>query len=344
MELAARPLLTATVAFSAVGLLAVTPVASVVPEVQIPEIHLTAIADDIGDGIAGFNGFLVDGLLDANQALVAGQIGLEAMISGPFSYLPDFLAQHFNPDNILNGALNRSYNVFNMGLDAAQQGLLGVLGADGSDLTEALTAGLNNGTNPVFATGDIGGLQGMFGNALKVLDNLIGFPGTAAMDGLETGIDGANGSLVEGLTGLNQWLVAGQLGLQDAVFGTEHAFNGVLNRGFDAFNALLGAGQRGILGVLGADFSTITESLSLVPLQGGHLGDLAEFPLAGAGGLQGVLGHSYMLLANLIGGLVNSDGLFGVGGLLEGLNLFNVFNPADLFGAFDPVPLLLGML
>ncbi|MGV0633315.1 hypothetical protein ABQE69_00430 [Mycolicibacillus trivialis] len=330
MEIAVRPAVTTGVALAAAGMIAVTPVASVVPDVQVPEIQLTA--DDYGfsatlDGwMQGFNTALIGGLSDLNQGLHGGELGLEALVAPLFR---DILGYKTDV-SILNGIPNRLFNVFNMALDSGQQGLLGLLGgSDGSSLTDSLIVGGTQVFNP---ESDFGGLENMFGQALKAVDNLTGFPGDGALEGLQDGISNFNTALTNGLTEFNTWLVEGQRSLEMAVFGVDHAFNGALNRGFDMFNSLLGAGQRGLLGVLGADFSGIAHSLSVVPTE-------SDFPFAGIGGLEGILGNGYLLFANLIGGLLNPGGWFVDGGLLNGMDFLNVFDPSVIFNPLD----ILGM-
>lgn len=329
MEIAVRPVVTAGVALAAAGMIAVTPVASVVPDVQVPEIQLVGFADQLEDWLGGFNAGLLHGILGFNDALTDAQVGFEKLISGPFEYLP-FLNQDFDADNILNGFLNRSFNVFNMGLGAGQQGFLGFLGADFT--TEKVTKSLLQGTSDVgqvFNNGNIGGLEGMLGQGLQAFANLTGFPNDSLMGQLQAGLLDLNGSIVKGLISFNDGLTEAQAGLEGLVapifdigpFSGSEAdsiLNGVVNRGFNVFNMFLDSGQQSFLGVLGADFTAkeITDSL----IVGGN----QVFNNGTIGGLEGVFGQGYMVLANLLGMVIGPDSIFA------GADLFSAVNPLDL--------------
>lgn len=345
MEIAVRPAVTAGVALAAAGMIAVTPVSSVVPDVQVPEIQLVGFAGQLQDWMSGLNDFLYHGLLDVNQGLVGAQVGLEQAIAKPFG---DLLGP---ADGILNGIPNRLFNVFNMGLGGAQSSLLGVLGADfvsggalagkataDSGITASLLVGLNNATNPVFDTGAIGGLEGMFGQALQAFANMTGFPDKELMIGLEAGMAGFNHELVESLLGMNKGLVVGELGFERLIAPVFEYFpgyveptsilNGVVNRGFNTINMSLGSLQQGFLGLLGADFDTAAFADSL--LVASNVGPFTDSTI---GGLEGVLGNGYMTLANFVGLFFDSDVPGAPLGFL-----------GDVLGNFNPLDYVLAVL
>lgn len=329
--MSARPAVTAGVALATAGMIAATPVLPAAPEVNVPDIQLTA--GDYGFSLTlqgwmqDFNSALVGGLLDANRGLVGAEVGLENLISPLFDF--EFLGHlhdNFSEANILNGIVNRGFNVFNMGLGGAQSSLLGLLGANftsgdstsADGITSSLLVGL--GGNNVFNSGEIGGLEGVFVQGLQAFANLTGFPGESMMKGLDGGLTSFNSDLVGFLTDFNGALKAGQLGLENMIFGSGSALNGVVNRGFDAFNMLLSAGQQGFLGLLGANFTApdITSSLLLIP------DTVGPFTDGTVGGLEGVLGNGYLVLADLIGGLLDPAAMF------NNLNIFGLFNPWEI--------------
>ncbi|MCV7315040.1 hypothetical protein H7J77_05750 [Mycolicibacillus parakoreensis] len=323
MELSARPAITAGVALATAGMIAATPVLPAAPVVDVPDIQLVGFADTLEDWMISFNEFLYPGLLDVNQGLVDAEVGFEKLISPLFDF--DFLG-YTDADSILNGVPNRLFNVFNMGLGGVQNSLLGVLGAEfasgvggenaGAGITNSLLVGLNNTTNHVFDTGAIGGVEGMFGQALQAFANVTGFPTDNLMDGLQNGLVGFNGGLVDFVKDFNGALKAGELGLErliaplfeavskiynpdDVIYkSADSILNGVVNRGFNTFNMLLDAGQQGFLGLLGADFqsSEITSTLlTTIDVTGVAFNDGV------VGGLEGFLGNGYMMLADLAG-------------------------------------------
>ncbi|OBJ67810.1 hypothetical protein [Mycobacterium sp. 1274756.6] len=310
MEIAVRPAVTAGVALAAAGMIAVTPVASVVPDVQVPNIQLVGFADTLDDWLSGFNADLFAGQIAFNSNLVdryAGGFGAEIQLEKLL----------FGSNNALNGVINRLYNVFNMGLGAGQNSLNGVLGTsvDPSEVTASLLAGFDPNGGNVFNTGQIGGLEGMFGQALQAFANATGFPNDSLMGALQDGLIDFNGGLVSVLKDFNGALVDSQLGLERMVSplfeavaqiynpdqviykGADSILNGVVNRGFNTFNMLLDSAQQGFLGLLGADFESadITSSLLVT------LGVTGPFNTGVIGGLEGFLGNGYMMLADLAG-------------------------------------------
>ena len=123
----------------------------------------------------------------------------------------------------------------------------------------------------------------------------------------------------------HEFLVGGQVGLEQLIFGTDSALNGVINRSFNVFNMFLDAGQQGFLGLLGADFDPTVMTSSLLV----GLGSGGAFTDGAIGGLEGVLGNGYMVLADLLGGLFDPAAMFG------NLDIFG-----GLFGMLDPMAIL----
>lgn len=162
----------------------------------------------------------------------------------------------------------------------------------------------------------------MFVQGLQAFANLTGFPGADLMQGIQGGLINFNTGLVDFLKDFNHTLVTSQWGLEEMIFGTDSALNGVINRSFNVLNMFLDAGQQGFLGLLGADFSAkaVTSSLLATP---DYIPD-PIFALGDIGGLEGVLGNSYLVLADLVGGLLNPDAMFG------NLDLFGIFNPWEI--------------
>ncbi|ODR08886.1 hypothetical protein BHQ15_08485 [Mycolicibacillus koreensis] len=331
MELSTGPTITAGVALAAAGMIAATPVLPAAPVVNVPDIQLVGFADTLEGWMKGFNDFLYPGVLDLNQGLVGAEIGLEKLVSPLFDF--DFLGplhEDFSDTNILNGIVNRGFNVFNMGLGGVQSSLLGVFGAEftsgmpssdpGAGIINSLLVGLNPAN--VFNSGQIGGLEGMFVQGLQAFANLTGFPGPDLMQGIQDGLINFNTGLVDFLKDFNHTLVTSQWGLEEMIFGTDSALNGVINRSFNVLNMFLDAGQQGFLGVLGADFPSqaMTSSLLATP---DYIPD-PIFATGEIGGLEAVLGNSYLVLADLIGGLLNPEAMFG------NLDLFGIFNPWEI--------------
>ncbi|HTM84850.1 MAG TPA: hypothetical protein VL179_08100, partial [Mycobacterium sp.] len=206
MELTVRPAVSAGVALAAAGMIAVTPVIPALPDLQVPDIQLTGLSEDLQGLMIDLNTGLIDGLTGFNEGLLGGQIAVEQLL--------------FGSDSALNGVINRLFNTFNMGLDVGQNALNGLLGVNvaGADsLTESLLVGLNPAG--IFRAGDIGGLEGMFGNGLQAFANITGFPDLGMMTGLESAFLDFNKGLVDGFLDFNQFLVGAQVGLEQLIFG-----------------------------------------------------------------------------------------------------------------------------
>ncbi|HYB35763.1 MAG TPA: hypothetical protein VEF72_08300, partial [Mycobacterium sp.] len=66
MQLALRPVISAGVALTAASMIAVTPVAPPLPDIQVPAVQLTAATDLLGD---------VPGILGGLESAVAADLG-----------------------------------------------------------------------------------------------------------------------------------------------------------------------------------------------------------------------------------------------------------------------------
>ncbi|ORX07545.1 hypothetical protein AWC30_04615 [Mycolicibacillus trivialis] len=335
---------------AAAGMIAVTPVASVVPDVQVPEIQLVAadgFAADLHGWLTDYGTDSISRLLSANKGLLDTEMGFQEAVFKLMATLG--YEDPLGSDSIFAGSLNRGFNSFNMLLDSGEQGLRGVLGVGGAEAGPlAITQSLLHGTDPTWPlnTGEVGGLIGSFNQGFKVIDNLTGIPGEGLLEnlfelekslineGLVNGIKDFNELLTVGERGLEEFvsplfkLVSGLLGDSELIYkAPDSILNGVVNRAFNTFNMFLDAGQQGFLGMLGADFdpTKMTESL----LIGVGALDSGVFNSGDIGGLAGVLGQGYMTLADL-------------GGLVAGLNPLNFLG--DVFGDFNPLDYLLAVL
>lgn len=312
----ARPYIAAGAALvTAAGLVAAAPALTApalpdvqVPAVQVPAVQLTGFADSLESALQGFNGFVLNGLVDVNSGLVSGQVGLEELI--------------FGNDSALNGVVNRLFNVGNMGFGTVQNFLNGAIGirpdAVGADtgpghLTWNLLTGQNAfgvATPNVFNSGEIGGLEGMAVQGLQALGNVIGIPTDSMSEALNNALIALNGFLVDGVLNFNHFLTSAELFIEEhliAPFVTwltgdapDSLFNGALNRGFDAFNMLIDAGQQSLLGGLGANFDPVDLTLSLLTT-GPDFGVGQVLSDGTIGGLEGFFAQAYMAFADFIG-------------------------------------------
>jgi hypothetical protein len=207
-----------------------------------------------------FNQNLVAGELKFNQSLLTNEIGLEKAI--------------FGTDSALNGVVNRSFNVGNLLWGTGQQTLKLFSGAQ---VPTTFTSGLLTGSAAqVFNSGAIGGPLGAFDQSLVVGADAAGLvltspPGQALLSVLPAstqasllsapgnflkGIEAAqlnyNTNLITGELKFNQSLLTHEVGLEKAIFGTDSALNGTVNRAFNAGNLLWGTGQQALNGFSGA--------------------------------------------------------------------------------------------
>ncbi len=207
-----------------------------------------------------FNTNLVNGELAFNKGLVTNEVALEQAI--------------FGTNSALNGAINRTFNVGNLLWGTAQQTLNTLVGAP---VSPTFTSSLLTGSGAqVFNSGAIGGPLGAFDQSLVVGADLAGFvlaspPGQALLSvlpastqamlvtapanflqGLETAQINFNTNLIGGEFKFNNSLLTNELGLEKAIFGSDTALNGTVNRAFNAGNLLVGTGEQLINGFSGA--------------------------------------------------------------------------------------------
>ncbi|WP_343599121.1 PE family protein [Mycobacterium sp.] len=279
-------------AVAAVSIVAAAPaVTPALPELRAPAISLTAggVGDALEAAIQSLNSDLVGGEFSFNTGLVDTEVGLEKAI--------------FGTDSALNGALNRSYNVVNMFPDTAENSANGVLGAN-ADGTVDITRSLLVGVNPVgsllpniFNSGDIGGLEGVVDQALAGFGDITGVPPLSLLEQLQTVELSVNGTLVDTELSINTGLVHDEVALEEVIFGTDSALNGVLNRSYNVVNMVLDADEHLVNSILGAHPPAAAEiTASLLA------GSAAQvFNDGSIGGLEGVLGQSYLVLADFVG-------------------------------------------
>lgn len=206
-----------------------------------------------------FNTGLVSSELKFNQSLLTNEIGLEKAI--------------FGTDSALNGVINRGFNVGNLLWGTAQQTLNTIVGAP---VPTNFTSSLLTSSTGVFNSGAIGGPLGAFDQSLVVGVDAAGFvlstpPGQALLSvlpaqtqaailtapgnflrGLEASQLTYNASLINNEFNFNNSLLANEVGLEKAVFGTDSAVNGTVNRGFNFYNMLIGTGEQAVNGLSGA--------------------------------------------------------------------------------------------
>lgn len=207
-----------------------------------------------------FNANLVASELKFNQSLLTNEIGLEKAI--------------FGTDSALNGVINRSFNVVNLLWGTGQQTLNLFTGAQ---VPTTFTSSLLTGSSAqVFNSGAIGGPLGAFDQSLVVGADaaglLLGSPvGQAVLSvlpastqvsllsapgnflkGLEAAQLNYNANLVTSELTFNHSLLTNEVGLEKAIFGTDSALNGTVNRAFNVGNLLIGTGQQAVNGLSGA--------------------------------------------------------------------------------------------
>ncbi|OSC32863.1 hypothetical protein B8W67_13440 [Mycolicibacillus koreensis] len=307
---------------------------------------------DFGASLFGAGG-LIPGLNGGGGAYAdfTGLLGVEREISGAVYQLVKNLPLEdmgTSGQNVLNGTFSRLFDAVNMFLSGNEQAFMGLLGIGSNPaalsplaLTNTLLADAANPNN-LFHSGDIGGLQNVaaaipyaFGNLKGIINDNLGFnlvPGPEKADfaALQDAFSTFDRALVSGQLAFNDNLVTSQLGIEKALFGTDNALNGIVNRGFNALNMLLDAQQQSLNGLLGISYSgysplELTNSLMFTPY-------IADAPLNDGtiGGLMGAFNQTLSMFTNLAG-LVLDPSTFNID--FGAINLLNVF-PA-LFGAFD---------
>ncbi|ORB47611.1 hypothetical protein B4U45_07405 [Mycobacterium persicum] len=244
---------------------------------------------------------VVNGELAFNHALVAGETSLRHAL--------------FGTDAALNGVANNGFGIVNSLVGTGEQfvnTLLGVPVPDGfhsSLVVDGLVAG----------EAQLGGIAGAITQKLMLDANLIGLtggvvtpalvalgvdptPAQAALGApagfvaqLEHGLVGFNANLIGAELALNHRLVAAEMGLERAVFGTNGALNGVLDRAFNMGNLALGTGEQLVNTVLGAPApADFYADLTIG-------GDGQVFSDGQVGGLLGAVQQKLMLDTQLVG-------------------------------------------
>lgn len=250
-----------------------------------------------------FNTNLVNGELGLNHWLLTNEIGLEQAI--------------FGTDSALNGVINRGFNAGNLLVGTGEQAINSLVGAP---VTANLTQTLLTSTTGVFNSGAIGGPLGSFDQSLVVGADFAGIllgsqPGQALLSVLpaqtqaallsapanflqqiEAAQIGFNTNLVGGEFGFNNALLTNELGLEQAVFGTNSALNGVVNRSFNVGNLLLGTGEQAFNTLSGAQVAQPAFFQSLLTGSGQQV-----FNSGAIGGLVGAFDQSLAAGADLAG-------------------------------------------
>ncbi|MCV7377473.1 hypothetical protein BST11_20730 [Mycobacterium alsense] len=207
-----------------------------------------------------FNTNLLASELTFNKSLLTNEVALERAI--------------FGTDSALNGVVNRTFNVGNLLWGTAQQTLNTIVGAPvPTNFTSSL---LQGSSAQVFNSGAIGGPLGAFDQSLVVGADFAGLvlsspPGQALLSalpastqaailsapgnflqGLETSQINFNTNLIKSEFAFNNTLLTNEVGLEKAIFGTDSALNGTVNRAFNVANLLVGTGQQAFNGLTGA--------------------------------------------------------------------------------------------
>ncbi len=247
---------------------------------------------------------LVNSELALNNSLLTHEVGLEQRI--------------FGTDSALNGALNRGFNAGNLLLGTGEQTLNSLLGAQ---VPATFWSSLLTGSAAqVFNSGQIGGLVGAFDQGLAGSADIAGLflgntsasassalsgfgvaaaanPVNAALLQIEQGQLNFTTGLVNSELGLNHSLLTHEVGLEQAIFGTDSALNGSLNRGFNAGNLLLGTGEQTLNSLVGAQvpatfWSSLLTGSGAQVYNSGQIGGLLGFVdqnLAGSADFAGLL-------------------------------------------------------
>ncbi|MBY0387542.1 MAG: PE family protein [Mycobacterium pseudokansasii] len=244
---------------------------------------------------------IVNGELAFNHALVDGEMALQQAV--------------FGTDAAFNGVVNNGFGIVNSLLGTGEQFVNTLLGAPVPDgFHSSLVVG-----GSVAGEAQLGGIAGAITQKLMLDANLIGLTGgvvTPALVALgvdptpvqavlgapagfvaqlEHGLVGFNANLIGAELALNHRLVTGEMGLERAVFGTNGALNGVIDRAFNMGNLALGTGEQLVNTVLGA------------PAPAGFYADLIiggdgqVFSDGHVGGLLGAVQQKLMLDTQLVG-------------------------------------------
>ncbi|BBZ51451.1 PE family protein [Mycobacterium heidelbergense] len=256
-----------------------------------------------------FNTNLVNGELSLNHWLLTNEVGLEQAI--------------FGTNSALNGVINRGFNAGNLLVGTGEQAINSLVGAPApTSLTSSLLTG---SAAQVFNSGAIGGPLGSFDQSLVVGADFAGLllgsqPGQALLSllpastqaalasapanflkGLETAQLSFNSNLIGSEFGLNNSLLTHELGLEQAIFGTDSALNGTVNRGFNVGNLLLGTGEQAFNTLSGAQVAQPAFFQSLLTGTGQQVFNSGQI-----GGLVGAFDQSLAAGFDLAGLFVGS--------------------------------------
>ncbi len=317
MQLVACSSVTAVGAVIAAGMVTAAP-ATMWPAAPGHSILLTAGLAGPLDAQLNANSALIEGFLAANAQLVDAQHELTPSIAA-------VLGGDVHPDGSVHGlakdAVEQFFNATNALTGASQGSLLGLLGARGTvhdgafaalnlaAINESLLVDPQHAGSIPFA-----GLESAIGHYIGAAVFLGGAFSGSSGDDIETGAAGANfarlvadvvtfnSAVLAAEQTFNSNLVADELGLERAMFGTDSAYNGLVNRVFNAFNMMYDAQQQsfnGTLGLTGYDPQEYTEAL----LTGSGGADGQIFNDGNVGGLLATFDQSVAAVADL-------DGLF----------------------------------
>lgn len=307
MELIARPQVAAVaVVVAAGGLIAAAPGATPsMPDVQVPNIGLTAELSDIqGSQTEAFYD-LITRELSSNTNLVPDQVDLDkTFVSGG--------------GNVLNGAVDRLFNVQDTLQDYHENSLNSLLGTNfDAGAIQNLLAGLDPAH--AFGGGATGGLLGVSDQNPDQVANTANALGVTASNLLNQ-LPSFDENLIQAELAFNQHLVSSETTAAQQVFnGDVNPLNGLVNQLFNAHNAMLEQQENLLNNLLGASYAADEIHSSLLV---GPYGDDG----AAIGGLIGVFDQYLPSLGELVGfSQADWTDLFGVTASQWG----------DLFGATD---------
>ncbi|WP_082973473.1 PE family protein [Mycobacterium sp. E2327] len=278
------------------------------------------VLEQFAQGQIGFNTTLVNGEFGLNASLVANEMGIEQAV--------------FGSNNALNGAVNNVFNFCNMMVGTGEQTVNSLLGAQvpaNINLTTSLLVGspavgggevggllgaldqglmfnLNMGGLVTGAMTGNGAMQAAFStviNGTPLQAMLTGLPVSAQAWSATSPVGmfqqfmqaqiGFTNNLVHSELAFNHSLIANEMGLEQAVFGTNHALNGVVNDVYNFWNLMLGTGEQTANSLVGAQVpANFTASLLV--------GDSYQVIGGGqVGGLLGALDQKVLFDLNVLG-------------------------------------------
>ena len=324
MQSVGRPVVAAGIAClvaATVAALPAVPAAPVLSRLASPDLRLTAGLSELLATELDVNSSLITGVLQLNDWLVDGERAVLQALTPLLGGTVDAAGVH----GLVGHGLEQFFDGNNALLGIGETSLLGMFGARGTpavplDLVD-LNASLITDTkvSSIQASMPFAGLE-------SVVDHYFGavaFIG-AELAGL-TEDDLENGSTEQGFTtlvpdvaGFNAALFAaeqnfgGQLGaaevqLEQAMFGTDSALNGVVNRLFNTVNLMFDGPLQSFNGLIG--LTAAPRDLTAALIVGGD----QTFNDGSVGGLTGMADQALVALADL-GGLLNGDGIATPGG------------------------------